>query len=188
MEQIAIVGLGNFGDKYLLTRHNVGFIIVDFLASYYGFSDYKDQFKALVCAKPIADKKVFLIKPQTYMNLSGEAVQAFASFYKMPPTDFIIIQDDVDMDFGKCRYKTMSGDGGHNGIKDIQNRIGKNIHRLKIGIGRPEGRQETSDFVLGKFSKDELFHIETLAGLIAKNLEFLIKKDFTKFINEISKS
>ena len=186
MENIAIVGLGNLGDKYSKTRHNIGFILVDFLAYYFGYSSFKSDFKFLISDKILFDKKVFLIKPQTYMNLSGEAVIAFMNFYKVSADNIIVIQDDKDIAFGKIKYKTLSSDGGHNGIKDIQNRIGKNIHRIKFGVGQPIENQDTASFVLSNFTNSELTDIENINYNIAKHFNYLIDKDFIKFINNLN--
>lgn len=183
---ILLVGLGNIGDKYKLTRHNVGFLFIDYIASFYDFPPFKTNFKSLITEKNINSKKVILQKPQTFMNLSGEAVQPLCNFYKIPSDNVIVIQDDIDLSFNDIRYKTNSGDGGQKGIRDIQNKIGKDIHRIKIGIGRPSNsNHDISDYVLGNFNKSEIQDIEKTLYDFSLELPHLLEKDFKKFIENI---
>ena len=128
---LLIVGLGNPGTRYGSTRHNVGFMAVDFLAG--ADATWKKEKNSLTAR----GNNIIYAKPQTFMNLSGAAVQALMTFYKIPPQNLIVIHDDLDMEFGKVRTKTGGGAGGHNGIKSIDSAIGNNYQRIKIGIGRP---------------------------------------------------
>lgn len=112
-----IVGLGNPGSEYACSRHNVGFMAVDELAHRHSFSEFKEKFKGLIAAGEIAGEKVYLLKPQTYMNLSGESVLAVCSFYKIKPQDIIVFHDDMDLDIARVKVKTGGGSGGHNGLK-----------------------------------------------------------------------
>ncbi len=182
---ILIVGLGNIGDNYKLTKHNVGFMVLDCIAKFYNLS-WKLNFKGLLSEKNFLQNKVIFVKPQTFMNLSGDCVASLCSFYKILPQDVIIIQDDLDLDFGKIKYKTNSGDGGHNGIKDIQNKIGKNIHKIKIGIGRPNNLVDVSSYVLSNFSQNQLIDIEVISNKIINSFDLLIEKKFNEFINNIN--
>lgn len=151
-----IVGLGNPGEKYTHTRHNIGFLFLDWLHDEIGSSDWKKKFSGYFTECTFECEKVILLKPETYMNLSGTSVQKASNFYKTSPQEILLITDDVDMEFGKIRYRCSWSAGGHNGISDIVQKVGtKDIARIKIGIGRHE-HMETSDWVLSKLTNDEL--------------------------------
>ncbi|XWO14297.1 Peptidyl-tRNA hydrolase [Candidatus Hepatincola sp. Pdp] len=180
---LAIVGLGNIGNDYQNTKHNLGFMVIDYLHSFYKFPAFKLKFKALIAEHTIANNKVLLIKPQTYMNLSGDALVDIKNFYKLENSNFVVFQDDIDLPFLTTRYKTNSADGGQKGIKDIQNKIGKDIHRIKIGIGRPVNpKVDIAKYVLLKFNKEELLNIQVLCANIANNFNYLVNKDFQNLI------
>lgn len=155
-----IVGLGNPGKKYEGTRHNVGFFAVDAFAKEQNVT-WKDEpsRKALIATCLIGEIKVLLAKPQTFMNLSGDAVQAISSFYKIQPQDILIIQDEMDFDEGRMQFKSNGGPAGHNGIKSIQERMGtQEISRLRLGIGKPTPPMTTENWVLGKLSSNDAFN------------------------------
>ncbi len=186
---LLIVGLGNIGDKYKLNRHNVGFMFVDSVASLCDFSRFTNKFKGLIAEKQIASEKILLLKPQTFMNLSGKSVLEVMNFYKITPEDIIVIQDDVDLEFSDIRYKTNSGDGGQKGIRSIQETIGKSIHRVKIGVGRPQdNNHDISSYVLSDFNQEEMAQLSKLFTKCADSLSSLIQKDFKKFIEDIKKT
>lgn len=148
-----IIGLGNFEDKYLFTRHNAGFMAVDFFVHENGQS-FKQEKKLKSMVAKFGD--VVVIKPLTYMNLSGEAVRAVMDFYKIEVKDILVIFDDLSLDLGKVRFRASGSDGGHNGVKSIIQHIGtKDFDRLKIGIG-PQPNIPSEAFVLQNFTKDEL--------------------------------
>lgn len=148
-----VVGLGNPGKEYNLTRHNVGFIILD---KYLGDINWSSKFNGLYYEKNINNEKVIFVKPQSYMNLSGNVVQKFINFYKIDTKDLLVIHDDLDLPVGKFRIKINSSSGGHNGIKDIISCLNTNeFVRLKIGISQNRNI-DTKDYVLGKFSKSDL--------------------------------
>lgn len=168
-----IVGLGNPGKKYDLTRHNIGFIIADGLVAEYGGS-YQEKFKALISRMEIEGVDVLVAKPQTFMNLSGSSVAQIKRFYKLSNDDIIIIQDDLALPFGKVRYKYDSSAGGHNGMKDIiQNLKSQRIPRIKIGILN-DFKTDTKDFVLANFSKDEQKQFDEIYKTV--------KEDIFKFL------
>ncbi len=164
-----IVGLGNPGDKYENTRHNVGFLAADFLASKLSrSSNFESKFNSLflrttyhsrstqssICEN--TEKTLLILKPQTFMNLSGEAVSLAVRFYKIPTENIIVLHDDIDIPFAKIKVKQGGGSGGHNGLKSIDSLVGNNYHRIRIGVGRPENpRFDVADFVLSNFSKEE---------------------------------
>ena len=152
-----VVGLGNPGDKYELTRHNVGFLALDTLACKHNISVKNLKFKALCGEAVIACKNVMLLKPQTFMNLSGEAVSAAAKFYKIPNEKIIVIYDDVSLTCGKVRIRAKGSAGGHNGIKSIISLTRSDVFpRIKIGVGAPPHPEyDLADWVLGTFDDDD---------------------------------
>jgi peptidyl-tRNA hydrolase, PTH1 family len=154
---LLIVGLGNPGAKYCNTRHNVGFMAADLISDRYNFVwNTKSKFNSDIASGECELGKVILCKPNTFMNLSGTAVAAIASFNKIQQENVVVIHDDVDIPFGKVKYKIGGGAGGHNGLKSIDSHISPNYHRLRVGVGRPEDhRHDIADFVLGKFTKKE---------------------------------
>jgi PTH1 family peptidyl-tRNA hydrolase len=158
-----VVGLGNPGQEYAATRHNVGFRFVDFFRIWNRFSDFEDapKFKGLVSTGMVNGEKILLLKPLTYMNLSGESVAALVAFYKIDPKkDLLILSDDVDMEFGKVRFREKGSSGGQNGLRSIAKSLStEEFARIKIGIGRDE-RFETADWVLSKFKPEELAELE----------------------------
>lgn len=166
-----IVGLGNPGEKYQLTRHNIGFMCVDFMAKAFEAPAWNNEHKALVTRITTeGGHKWILAKPQTYMNLSGDSVQSLMSFYKIPPENILVIQDEIDQSFGKMKFQKNRGHGGHNGIKDITQKIGSNDYiRLRLGVGRPpHPEMAVADYVLQKFSKEEL---EQLPGFLERGID-----------------
>jgi PTH1 family peptidyl-tRNA hydrolase len=154
-----IAGLGNPGSKYLLTRHNIGFMALDYLVKSIGAESAptKIEHKSIVTSIKWDDKQVILAKPQTYMNVSGESVVAIAQYYKIPTENILVVCDDLDQSFNSLKIKTKSGDGGHNGLKSIIEKLGSNeFARMKLGIGRPTiAQMDIADYVLQKFSKEE---------------------------------
>ncbi len=151
-----VVGLGNPGDKYEKTRHNIGFEVVEALASELKVPGFREKFQGLIGEAYVKDEKVFLLKPQTYMNLSGNSIAEVINFYKLDPKeDLIVIYDDMDLDLGRIKIKKKGSAGGHNGIKSIISHLGEEFIRVKCGIGKAKSREETVNFVLGKFSKEE---------------------------------
>lgn len=156
--EFLIVGLGNPGKKYELTRHNAGFLFADLLADKSGVKINKIQFKAVTASIDLEGHKCLLMKPQTFMNNSGEAVREAASFYKIPPERIIIVFDDISLPCGKMRIRRKGSDGGHNGMKSIIYQMNSDaMPRIKLGIGqKPHPDYELADWVLSSFKKDEL--------------------------------
>ena len=151
-----IVGLGNPGRQYKLTRHNAGFLLLDKLAQDLGLAFTRMQSKALVTQGRYQGRKVILAKPQTFMNLSGQAAGALMAFYKLPPEALLVVYDDVDLPFGVLRLRPKGGAGGHKGVQSIIDRLGTQAFpRLRIGIGRPPGRMDAAAYVLQQFSAAE---------------------------------
>lgn len=153
-----IAGLGNPGSQYEMTRHNIGFHAIDYIADKKNVRVNKLKFKALYGETRIGEDKVLLVKPQTYMNLSGESIRDFCSFYKLPPQNIIIINDDISLAPGRLRIRAKGSAGGHNGLKSIIYQLNsEDFPRIKIGVGAPniEG-YDLADYVLGRFSKEEI--------------------------------
>lgn len=181
---ILLVGLGNPGKQYDHTRHNIGFACVDFLADkqdFAGWTDKKDL-KCLMTSAQIGDKRVIMIKPTTFMNLSGEAVQAVAHFYKISTEDITVIHDELDVAFGTIRTRTGGGSAGHNGIKSITTHVGEATNRVRIGVkgeGDATAHMDTADYVLASFSKDEQADMGSLKQEVAALLtEYIHGSDF----------
>lgn len=162
---VLIVGLGNPGREYDMTRHNIGFEALDAFAKTNDFPDWIDK-KDLKChftSQTISDTKVILIKPMTFMNISGEAVQATASFYKIHPDNIVVVHDELDIPFGQIRMRIGGSSAGHNGLKSIIQHMGESFGRIRIGVGPKAPEQmDTADFVLARFSKEQRTHIHEL--------------------------
>ncbi len=170
-----IVGLGNPGKKYELNRHNVGFLAVDYLIDKFNASKISSKFKGEL----FKSGEYLFLKPSTFMNLSGESVVLVKNFYKFDNKDIIVIHDDIDLKLGALRFKRGGSSGGHNGLKSIDAHIGNDYYRIRIGVGRPEKKEEVVNYVLSDFSKEEL-------ECIRKNFEN-IKKAIEDIENAASK-
>lgn len=184
-----IVGLGNPGAKYENTRHNAGFICVDALCEKYGISVKKLKFKSLLGEARIGGKRCLILKPQTFMNLSGEAVRDAAQFYKIKPENIIVIFDDISLDPGKMRIRRKGTDGGHNGIKNIIYHLtNDSFPRIKVGVGaKPHPDYDLADWVLSRFSKDEMKEILKVAENTISAVEYMVKGDIDKAMSEFNR-
>lgn len=153
-----IVGLGNPGREYEMTRHNIGFEVIDYIADKNKIKVKKLKFKGLFEKTTLYGEDVILLKPQTYMNLSGESVRDFASFYKIPPEKIIIISDDINLDEGRIRIRESGSAGGHNGLKSIIYQLNSDkFIRIRVGVGKKEHEnQDLADFVLSRFTKEQI--------------------------------
>ena len=182
-----IVGLGNPDSKYQNTRHNAGFLAIDRIAEKSGCSVDRMKYKALTGTVTIADKRVLLMKPQTYMNNSGEAVQEAMSFYKVPMEKVLVIFDDISLDVGKMRIRRKGSDGGHNGLKSICNYIGDNYPRVKMGVGaKPHPDYDLAAWVLGKFSPNGQKEFLSAAEKACKALALMVKGDTDGAMNKFN--
>ena len=186
MAHILIAGLGNPGAEYENTRHNIGFNIIDAIAEHFNFPQFTAKFSALVSNKIIGANKITLIKPQTYMNLSGDALAKAIHFYKIPVEDLIVIHDDLDLALAKVKMKIAGGSGGHNGVKSIDQHLGQDYYRVRIGIGKPDHHNNVSNFVLNKFSKEESQIIEPVIEALLDNFDLMIAKDLPMLMNKLS--
>lgn len=160
-----IAGLGNPGADYAATRHNIGFMAVDALADAARFSS---KFHGETTSLERGTEKLILLKPTTYMNNSGRSVQAAMAFYKLPPSQLIVIHDELDLPLGKIRIKKGGGANGHNGLKDIDQCIGQDYWRIRLGIGHPGMKEQVHGHVLSRFSSDERAVVEKLTAVLAQ--------------------
>lgn len=183
-----IVGLGNPGQKYELTRHNIGFLVVDeFLKSLSGHLNYKEEKKALVAKTEFLDHTILVVKPQTFMNLSGESVQALMTFYKIQKDNILVVQDDLDIPFGAFRFFYDRSPGGHNGIKNIHEKLGAAYSRLKVGIRADMGPIPVDRFVLMNFDKEEQNKFNDLFEHSTKSIRAFIELGRDKAANQFNK-
>lgn len=183
--EFIVVGLGNPDRKYTLTRHNSGFLCIDMLAEKLNFRVDKLKFKSLIGDTTINGHRCIVMKPQTYMNNSGEAIRECANFYKISPENIIVIYDDISLDVGKLRIRRKGTDGGHNGIKSIIYHLNNDqFPRIKVGCGKkPHPDYNLADWVLSEFKKDELKALEPALENACKAIELLLDNQIDKAMN-----
>jgi PTH1 family peptidyl-tRNA hydrolase len=180
------VGLGNPGPRYAKTRHNIGFMCIDYLAQEYDISVKRKRFKALLGEGRIGAQRVVLAKPLTFMNDSGQAVSPISRWYKVPPERILIIHDDLDLPLGKIRLRPSGSAAGHHGMESIIAELGTSAFpRLRIGIGRPE-RGDPIDYVLGDFSRDQEATIRATLELVGRLIPMYLDEGITKAMNEFN--
>ncbi len=183
-----IAGLGNPGEQYAFTRHNAGFLALDEIAARAGIRVKSLKFKSLYGTGQIAGKKVVLIKPQTFMNASGEALRDAAQFYKIPMEKVIVLYDDISLDVGRLRIRRKGSDGGHNGIKSILYLTGSDqFPRIKLGVGKkPHPEMDLADWVLSRFTKEEGKLLEEAIDKAAQALELMIQDNAEEAMNRFN--
>ncbi|MFC4403575.1 aminoacyl-tRNA hydrolase [Gracilibacillus xinjiangensis] len=183
-----IVGLGNPGRKYEKTRHNAGFMVIDYLLERHNWKLEKQKFNGLYTMETWEDEKVILLEPQTFMNLSGECLRPLMDFYQLEPEDVVVIYDDLDLPLGKVKLRQTGGHGGHNGVRSIIDHLGtKQFNRIRFGIGRPVQPIPVIDYVLGKFSADEQAALDDSIEHAANALEAWMRDSFQKVMNDYNK-
>ena len=182
---ILFVGLGNPTPDSQNNRHNIGFKIIDAINQNLGLSKQKPKFKGLLTTGNIGERKVYAIKPLTFMNNSGTCIRELIEYFKIESSDIIVFHDDLDIEFGKIKAKFGGADAGHNGIKSLDKFIGKEYSRVRIGIGKPE-KTKVNDFVLGDFSEDEKIQLETISKKIIEFINLLIDKKLELFSSKIN--
>ena len=180
------VGLGNPGAKYAANRHNIGFMALDRIAADHGFGPWKSAFKAQVAEGRLGSRKVLLLKPQTFMNLSGEAVQAAAAFYKIPPEDITVFHDELDLAPGKMRLKQGGGHAGHNGLRSIHAHLGEAYGRVRLGIGHPGHKDRVAAYVLHDFAKADGDWLDDLMRGLSDGAPALAEGDGPRFQNAVA--
>ncbi len=171
-----IIGLGNPGSEYLNNRHNVGFMALDHLSAHYLYEDWRTKLGGLFATASLGSEKTILVKPQTFMNLSGICVAKFKQFFKINVADIFVIYDDIDLGFGEVKIKQGGGDAGHKGVRSISQYLQtKDFNRIRLGVGRPSTKEEVPHFVLSNFSKTERAKLIVLFQNLSEDFEKIIK-------------
>ena len=183
---ILFVGLGNPTPDSHDNRHNIGFKIIDAINQKFGLSKQKPKFKGLLTTGNISNKKVYAIKPLTFMNNSGICIRELIEYFKIDAEDVVVFHDDLDIDLGKIKAKFGGSDAGHNGIASIDKFIGKEYSRVRIGIGNPKSKANASDYVLNDFNDDEKEHLEKIINNILESIAILIDKKLDLFSSTVN--
>ena len=183
---ILLVGLGNPTPDSNDNRHNIGFKIIDAINQKFGLSKQKPKFKGLLTTGNIGNKKVYAIKPLTFMNNSGICIRELIEYFKIDAEDVIVFHDDLDVDFSKIKAKFGGSSAGHNGIESIDKFIGKDYSRVRVGIGKPEKKIEVSDFVLTNFTEEEKVDLEKVIQNIIESMPILIDKKLDLFSSTVN--
>ena len=183
---LLLVGLGNPGSNYTNTRHNIGFKIIDAINTHFKLSKQKPKFKGLLTTGNIEEKKIYAIKPLTFMNNSGTAIKELIDYFKIDAKDVIVFHDDMDIDFGKIKAKFGGTSAGHNGIESIDKFIGKDYSRVRIGIGKPKGKIDTADYVLQNFDEEEIIGIDSVSKNIIDSIKILVEKNLDLFSSTVN--
>jgi len=182
------VGLGNPGNEYHNNRHNIGFMAVDEIIHRHDFSGPKSRFQGVTFDGRIGTRKILILKPLTFMNLSGQSVGEAARFYKIPPEDILVFHDDLDIAVGRIKFKTGGGHGGHNGLRSIDAHIGNGYHRIRLGIGHPGHKEQVHGHVLGNFAKSDSAWLDPLLEAVADAAPELLsgEKAGARFLNAVA--
>lgn len=183
-----LVGLGNPGPRYALTRHNIGWLALDAIADRHGFSNWRGRFQGQCAEGRLGDEKVLALKPETFMNLSGQSVGEAVRWLKLAPADVIVLHDELDLPPGALRAKTGGGHAGHNGLRSMVSHIGADFHRLRLGIGHPGDKRLVSDYVLHPFAKADEAWLPDLLDEIARQAPLLAKPDLPGFQKAVTQA
>ena len=183
---LLFVGLGNPTPDSENNRHNVGFKIIDSINKKFSLSKQKPKFKGLLTTGNINNKKIYAIKPLTFMNNSGICIRELIEYFKIDSADIIVFHDDLDVEFGKIKAKFGGSSAGHNGIASIDKFIGTDYSRIRIGIGKPKRNIEVSDYVLQNFDEDEKLSIEKISNNITESISFLVEKKLDLFSSTVN--
>ncbi len=183
----AFVGLGNPGLEYIDTRHNVGFRVIDRVCAMFGGDVKRSKFSGLWGEVRIGKDRIYVLKPQTYMNRSGESVRKFVGYFKIPPANIVVVHDDLDLPLGRIKLVRKGGAGGHKGVRSIIEALGtEHFPRMKIGIGRPRHGENVEKFVLGPFYPDEREAVEEMIEIAAEGLVMVVEKGLDHAMNVIN--
>ena len=180
------VGLGNPGAKYAGNRHNIGYMVMNRIAADHGFAPWRKAFQGLASEGRLGEEKVILLKPETFMNLSGQSVQAALAFYKMPLSDVVVFHDELDLAPGKMRAKQGGGHAGHNGLRSIHGHLGEAYGRVRLGIGHPGHKDAVADYVLHDFAKADAGWLDDLMRGISEGATALAEGDGARFMNAVA--
>tara|TARA_B100001029_G_C14812291_1_gene313033 strand:+ start:99 stop:659 length:561 start_codon:yes stop_codon:yes gene_type:complete len=183
---ILLVGLGNPTPNSNNNRHNIGFKIIDAINQKFGLTKQKPKFKGLLTTGNISNKKVYAIKPLTFMNNSGICIRELIEYFKIDAEDVVVFHDDLDLDFSKIKAKFGGSSAGHNGIESIDKFIGKEYSRVRVGIGKPEKKIEVSDFVLTNFTDEEKLELDKVINNIIDSMPILIDKKLDLFSSTVN--
>ena len=183
---LIIAGLGNPGSKYAAHRHNIGFMAADEIVRRHSFGPWKKKFNAEISDGKLAGEKVLVVKPQTFMNESGQAIGEILRFYKEDLANLVVIYDELDLPAAKLRIKKGGGAGGHNGIKSIDAHCGKDYRRMRLGIGHPGAREKVTGHVLGDFAKADREWLDKMLQAIADNAPLLATGEDANFMNKVA--
>ncbi len=183
---LLIAGLGNPGSQYAKNRHNAGFIVADELHAHYRFGPWKAKFEGLLSEGSLAGRKTWLLKPQTFMNLSGDSVGPALRFFKLPLEALVVVHDEIDLAAGKLKVKTGGGDAGQNGLRSITAACGANYRRVRLGIGHPGDKERVTGHVLQNFSKDDIAWLKPLVDAMVEAAPLLAKNDDAGFMSRVA--
>ena len=180
------VALGNPGAKYAGNRHNIGFMAIDRIAADHGFAPFRARFQGRASEGRLGSEQIILLKPDTFMNLSGQSVRAAMDFYKLTPADIVVFHDELDLAPGKCRTKTGGGHAGHNGLRSLHAHIGDAYARVRLGIGHPGHKDKVAPYVLSDFAKADQDWLENLLRGLSEGAAALAAGDDAKFMNAVA--
>jgi len=183
---LLLVGLGNPGPRYARNRHNIGFMVLDEIVRRHGFGPWRARFQGQAAEGRIGNAKVLALKPETYMNESGRAVGEALRFFKLAPDQVLVLHDEIDLAPGKVRVKTGGGAGGHNGIRSIDNHIGRAYRRVRLGVGHPGDKERVHGHVLQDFAKAEMPWVEKLIDCVATEIPLLVAGDDAAFMSRVA--
>jgi len=183
---LLLVGLGNPGPKYEENRHNIGFMAADEITRRHGFAPYRARFQSLTAEGVLDGVKTMIVKPTTFMNESGRAVGKAMRYYKLAPSDVMVIHDELDLATGKIRVKTGGGNAGHNGLRSIEAHIGNGFHRLRLGIGHPGDKSRVHGYVLSDFAKTESAYVGEIIDAIARSVALLVTDGHGAFMTRVA--
>jgi PTH1 family peptidyl-tRNA hydrolase len=183
---LLIAGLGNPGSQYARNRHNAGFIVLDELHAHYKFGPWKVKFDGLLSEGSLGGRKTYLLKPQTFMNLSGGSVGPALRFFKLPLEALVVVHDEIDLAAGKLKVKTGGGDAGQNGLRSITGTLGPDYRRVRLGIGHPGDKARVTGHVLQNFSKDDIAWLQPLVMAMVEAAPLLAKDDDAGFMSKVA--
>ena len=183
---LLLAGLGNPGAQYARNRHNAGFILADELHAHYRFGPWRSKFDGLLSEGTLGGRKTYLLKPQTFMNLSGDCIGPALRFFKLPLTALVVAHDEIDLAAGKLKVKTGGGDAGQNGLRSITATLGPDYRRVRIGIGHPGDKARVSGHVLENFSKEDIVWLKALVGAMVEAAPLLAADDDAGFMSKVA--